>query len=400
VSGGGRSPFASSVLTAVVLGASCGAGIASGATAQEAEFELLQVRQLPAPPDGARRAEIRKALAYSAQQVGLNVVQISIEQRVGDGFSVAVEASGLVVDGDGHVVTIGSSLEQAGRVAVHFQEASQLRPRRARVLGIDAKTDVGVLAIGAIELPSLEFALPDPVGHEARYVVTLFGQPTETRLPDAPEPPLVLGFLQDPVRNPMLGGRRFDHLLRVSLVRPPESPGGVIASQDGRIAGILLQTPREAQSDVLRAPMPMLALPATTMQQGFEVVLTAAAEATAGAPTAAGSAHESGAAVVGERGPRRRAWLGFGARDLAESEFLKQLGQPGAVVVTDVFESSPALAAEIAPHDVVLAWNGVPLTSIDELTAHVAAAEPGALVELDCVRRLERRSVAVTLGEW
>jgi len=380
------------LLTAAVARGQEAAAIQPVAGVQAAEFEFVPVRPAPAPLDGARRAEIKKALSHSVQRVVCNVVQLSIERRVGDGMSVAVEASGLVVDRAGHVVTIGSSLEQAGRVAVHFQEAAQLRPRRARVIGIDASTDVGVLEIGPIELPALEFAQPEPAAAEGRYVVTLFGQPREPRATDASEDgSLVLGFLQEPVRNPTVGGRRFDQLLRVSLVRSPDSAGGVIAGQDGRIAGLLLQPSRELAAGTALRQAPLLALPAMTMQQGLSSVLAGAANPAA-TPLA-----DSGAAAMVARG---RAWLGFGAHDLVEDEFLHQLGRPGAIVVTDVFEGSPALAAALEPHDVVVGWNGEPLGSVDELTARVAAAAPGTTVELECVRRLERRTVAVTLGEW
>lgn len=399
VKSGGRRLFRA--LAGVLCVAALSGRLAANAQEAPVELEAAPVAppaagRIPVLLDLTRRAEVRQRLTASAERVVANVVRLSIERRIGDGVMFSVEASGLVVDADGHVVTIGSSLDQAGRIAVHFQGLDPLRPRRARVIGVDERTDVGVLSIGPVPLPPLEFATLEAPAAEKRYVVTLFGQG------DVEEGPLALGWLQEPLRNPMVGQRRFDQLLRVTLVRTPESAGGVIAGQDGRVAGLLLQPPPQG-AGFSGAPQPLLALPASAMQLGLKTVLDAAATSLQ-PPT--GSA-DDGARAAGGAGASRvarvvagRPWIGFGARDLVEPEFLAQLDQAGAVVVTDVFEASPALAADLAPHDLVTAWNGTPLQSVEQLTAQIAATAPGTVVELECLRRLERRTVKVTLGEW
>jgi S1-C subfamily serine protease len=133
------------------------------------------------------------------------------------------------------------------------------------------------------------------------------------------------------------------------------------------------------------APMqPMMALPAAALQTGVTRVLEKAKQAAAPRDPA------------GER----RAWVGFGASDLTEPEFLRQVDAPGAVVVDEVFEASPALAAGIAPHDVLLRWNDRPLHGVDDLAAALAAASPGSKVALEFLRDLHRRRVEVTLAAW
>jgi len=344
----------------------------------------------PMALDDGRRIELRKRLSTGAMRVCPNVVQLSIERRVGDGLVVVLEASGLVLGRDGHVVTIGSSLEQAGRVSVYFANQPGLRPRRARLVGVDEATDVGVVEVGPVDLPTLELA-GEPVAQapETRYVVTLFG----TGTPD--EGGVALGWMHDPLRNSTFGRRRFDSLLRVTLARTPSSAGGVIAQQDGRVVGLLLQPPQSYEVAMgggfaASAGGPaLLALPATTMKRGVESLLVARAE--------------QPARLEGSEGdgvPGNRPWLGFSARDLVEPEFLGQLGLGGAVVVSDVFEASPALAAGIEPHDLVLAWNGEALTTVDQLLERIARSEPGSVVELETMRRLERRKAVVTLAAW
>lgn len=360
--------------------------------------QLVPTGDAPMVLDDGRRLELRKRLSTGAARVCPNVVQLSIERRVGDGLIVVLEASGLVLDRDGHIVTIGSSLEQAGRVSVYFANQPGLRPRRARLVGVDEATDVGVVEVGPVDLPALELAgetAPRPAegavaaSPETRYVVTLFG----SGAPD--EGGVALGWMHDPLRNSTVGRRRFDSLLRVTLARTPTSAGGVIAQQDGRVVGLLLQPPQSFEVALgggfatSSGGPALLALPATTMKRGVETLLIARAQQPA--------RPEGG---DGDGVPDSRSWLGFSARDLAEPEFLGQLGLGAAVVVSDVFEASPALAAGIEPHDLVLAWNGQALTTVDQLLEHVARSKPGSVVELETLRRLERRKAVVTLAAW
>jgi serine protease Do len=372
--------------------------VAPTAAPAPATTPQLVTGDAPMVLDDGRRIELRKRLSTGAARVCPNVVQLSIERRVGDGLVVVLEASGLVLGRDGHVVTIGSSLEQAGRVSVYFANQPGLRPRRARFVGVDEATDVGVVEVGPVDLPTLELAAdaaprsadgagaPSP---ETRYVVTLFG----TGSPE--EGGVALGWMHDPLRNSTFGRRRFDSLLRVTLARTPTSAGGVIAQQDGRVVGLLLQPPQSfevALGGAFAASSggpALLALPATTMKRGVDALLVARAQQPA---RLEGS--------DGDGVPGNRPWLGFSARDLVEPEFLGQLGLGGAVVVSDVFEASPALAAGIEPHDLVLAWNGEALTTVDQLLERVARSEPGSVVELDTLRRLERRKAVVTLAAW
>lgn len=366
-------------------------------------FEVELAVERPLLLEGGRKLEVRRRLAGSAEKLGGNVVSLTIERRIGDGMVYAFESSGLVLNQAGDVVTIGSSLEQAGRIAVYFRNAPSLRPRRATVVGVDATTDVGLLSIGSIELPPLQLAgeLPappmvegvplDPLVAEQRYVVTLFGSA------DGASSDVSLGWLHAPLRNPVVGKRRFDQLLRVTLARSPTSGGGgVIAQQDGSVVGLLLQSPSLEGAPIGGAPL--LALPATTVQRGVAAVHAARAAAAESAGAAEATPAVDAPSSAWYIAPR--TWIGFGATDLAESEFLAQLGVGGAIVVQHVFEESPALVAGVEPHDVVVAWNGEPIGSVDAMLGHLARSAPGDAVQLDVVRRLERRSLTLTLGAW
>jgi serine protease Do len=344
---------------------------------------------LPAGPvelPPASKELVRKRLVRVVEKLRPNVVQLSIEQRVSEDVSVFVEASGLVLDPYGHVVTIGSALEEAARVSVHFANVPALRPRRARVVGIDATTDVGVLDVGAVELTAPALALAPPAKlepgrllAEQRFVVTMCG------VPDGNDGRIALGWLHDPLPNPTFGQRRFDQLLRVSIARAPQCGGSVLAQQDGQVVGLVLPS-AQAATVANQSDPGVLALPVDVLRRGVQAVL--ARERIPGA----------GAVLVQAREPR--PWVGFGGVDLDEPEFLRQLGVAQAIVVSEVFEGSPALTAGLVPHDLIVAWNGEPIGGVDGLHARLSKCTPGQQVTLDCVRGLERRKVPLTLGSW
>ena len=356
-----------------------------------APVELVTAGQrIPAVPE-AHRALLRSRLAAAAERLKPNVVHLTIERAVGDGLSISLDASGLILDGEGRVVTIGSTLEQARRICVRFGLSDQ-SPRRARLLGIDEATDVGLLDIGAIEVADLDLgaaelrgvAASDPLpgsgaDFDARFVVTLSGAA------DEPDHRVALGYLNDSLPDQLFQRRRYDHLwtLTVSRASPWTScAGGVIARPDGQLVGLMLPPPSALVSvDAGGAPQGLLALPIETLRRGVAHVLAQKADGP--------SAIEA-----------PRSWLGLGAVELDEPEFLRQLGVPGAIVVREVFEASPALAAGLAPHDLLLEWDGQPLTTADALARRVNASKIGSVVTLRYVRGFERLETKLTVGAW
>jgi len=360
--------------------------------------------------DERRAADLRVRFARVAQKLRGNVIRLTIERGVGErGLAerapgerggaelpiATIEVSGFVLDPAGHVVTFGNALVQAERVSVRFVNKPGLRPRRARIIGTDLETDVGVLDVGPVELPPMVLGVPngpvatgafgvesDPAGTRdvaARMVVSMSGV-------RGGENAVALGVL-DGGGAPAAGGRMF----QISIVRQPDTLGGIVARCDGTVVAMLYAP---AFGGVPAGRMqPMLAVPTGQIQAGVTRVLARAEPA-----DRRGEAPSSGAAPA--TSGRARTWIGLGASDLAEAEFLRQLDVPGAVVVDEVFEASPALAAGIVPHDVLFAWNGRALRTVDDLGKELAASPPGSKVVLGCLRGLARRDVEVTLGAW
>src|SRR5262249_50744268 len=126
--------------------------------------------------DEPRANDLRVRFADVARRLRGNVIRLTVERNLGDrpgekaagersGAAapqiVTIDVSGVVLDPVGHVVTFGNVLAQADRVSVRFVNLQGVRPRRARIIGTDPETDVGVLDVGPIALPALALGAPN-----------------------------------------------------------------------------------------------------------------------------------------------------------------------------------------------------------------------------------------------
>jgi len=66
--------------------------------------------------------------------------------------------------------------------------------------------------------------------------------------------------------------------------------------------------------------------------------------------------------------------------------------------VTDVIPGGPAQRAGLAPGDVVIAVNGVPVKSNVEMTREVAKSQAGDTIHLDVFRQGKERTVDIVSG--
>jgi serine protease Do len=88
-------------------------------------------------------------------------------------------------------------------------------------------------------------------------------------------------------------------------------------------------------------------------------------------------------------------------RDHLSKEAAKQLGLPNTngAVIRSVTPNEPADKAGIQAGDVVVEFNGKPVTDSDSLVALVVATRPGTTVPVTVIRDKERKTLNVTVGE-
>jgi serine protease Do len=95
-----------------------------------------------------------------------------------------------------------------------------------------------------------------------------------------------------------------------------------------------------------------------------------------------------------------RGWLGVSLEPLSP-ELAQTLGLSDArgAVVARVHPGSPAAAAGLVQHDVIVAYDGSPVEDYQHLQRLSADTEVGRSVKVDIVRKKQRQTVALTIAE-
>ena len=288
--------------------------------------------------------ELQEAVAGAAETVGPAVVGLGRGWGRGSGV---VTAAGVVLT-NAHVL-------RGEEVAVTFADG---RTEHGRVAGADPDLDLAAIAVetgeappvawdperpGAVTLGEPVFALANPGGRGLR---TTFG---------------LISATGRSFRGPR--GRRISGSLEHTAPLPRGSSGGPLVDAEGRLLGL--------NSIRLEGGL-ILALPA-------DAAMRRRADALASG-TATGRPR-LGIALAPARAARKlRAAVGLPERD--------------GLLVRGVVEDSPAGRAGLERGDLLVAVNGQPLSSVDEL---FDALEAGGALELDVLRGTEERTVSIPL---
>ncbi len=284
---------------------------------------------------------IQQSVAGAAERVGPAVVGL------GRGWS---RGSGVVV-ASGRVLT-AAHVVRSDEVTVTFADG---RTETGRVAGADADLDVAVIEVDtgdvepvawpadapAVSIGSPVLALANPGGHGLRVTFGLVSATGRS------------------FRGPR--GRRIPGSIEHSAPLPRGSSGGPLVDPDGRLlglnavrreGGLILAVPAD---DVLRRRVDALASGQSTERPRLGVAL----------------AHPRAAR-------RMRAAVGLPERD--------------GLLVRGVAEDSRAARAGLEPGDLLVAANGKPLASTDDL---FDALDAGEALVLRVVRGTEERDVDV-----
>jgi S1-C subfamily serine protease len=265
---------------------------------------------------------------------------VAIDHRRGHG-------SGFVLAPDGYLLTNDHVVRGAREVRVGFADGRELA---GEIAGADERTDLAVVRVGASGLASL------PLGDRPRVrvgqIVVAVGNPLHF------ERSVSLGVVSALDRS--LAGPRgalFEGLLQTDAAINPGNSGGPLVDVGGTVVGVNTAAVRWAQGI------------------GFAV-----------------PAHTASwvAAVLIQKGQVRRPQLGIAARgeDLGEAE-ARELGQGRAVRVFRVGPTTPAERAGLCEGDLLLAANGEPLSTIDDLQ-RVMVLAPSPEVRLEVLRAHRR----------
>jgi serine protease Do len=291
----------------------------------------------------------RDLLRQLQQQIGGLPPQISVPM---EGLG-----SGFIVRSDGVILTNAHLVVGATEVIVKLTDR---REYRARVIGIDKPTDIAVLKIDALDLPTLALGSSQPI-QVGEWVVAV-GSPFGL------ENSVTVGVISATKRP--LPGNGFVSFIQTDVAVNPGNSGGPLVNLRGEVVGINSQiytTSGGYQGLSFAIPI--------DVAQNIERQLLAS-----------GAVHHASLGVVVQDVDQT----------LADSF---KLAKPSGALVADVMQGGPAHRAGLEPGDVVLAANAKAIDWSADLHTLIGLAQPGDRVALEVWHRGARRSLHVVLDE-
>ncbi|WP_374266974.1 DegQ family serine endoprotease [Zoogloea sp.] len=271
-----------------------------------------------------------------------------IQQGVGSGF---------IVSADGFVLTNAHVVDGANEVTVRLTDKREFK---AKVVGVDKRTDVALLKINATGLPAVRTG--DAEHSKVGEWVVAMGSPFGF------ENTVTAGIISAKARR--LPDENYVPFIQTDVAINPGNSGGPLFNLAGEVIGINSQIySRSGGFMGISFAIPIdVAMKVKDQLQKYGKV---------------------------SRGRLGVAIQGLDA-DLAQNF---GLDKPGGALIANVEPGSPAEKAGLQSGDVVLGVNGQKIDSSADLPRIIGDQRPGSVVRLSIWRDRKAREVNVTLGE-
>jgi serine protease Do len=314
-----------------------------------------------------------------AEKVSPSIVGIKItvqRQGVNFFFNIGQEgegyASGIIIREDGYILTNNHVIEGAmeantnrlskGAKIEVILPSNKDKLYTAEIIGRDSNTDIAVLKIDAKNLPVAELGDSNEV--KPGELAVAIGNPGGIEYMSS----VTAGVISGVNRTLLLDGREFK-LIQTDAAINPGNSGGALVNSRGQVIGI--NTVKIASMDVEGI--------------GFAIPINEAS-------TIAESLIEHGY-VKGV------PYLGVVIdRSFTEAD-AESLGVPFGLLVYDVQPLTAAYKAGIHTGDIILKFDGVKVTTFDELEKQKNMHKPGDEVTVEVYRDGETLELKVVLGE-
>ena len=272
--------------------------------------------------------------------------------------------SGFIVDPKGYILTNQHVVQGATRIIVRLQSGEEFR---GTIKGIDEETDLAVIKIDAPrDLPTVQLGNSNDV--QVGDWVLAIGSPFGL------DQTVTAGIISKKERQ-AAAFTSFQQFLQTDAAINKGNSGGPLVNMRGEVIGINSQI-ATSTGDYNGIGF---ALPSNEASFVYQQIV-------------------SGGRV-------RRGYLGI-FLDSVRSEFARVYGMEDnkGAIVTDVRDQQgPAGKAGILANDVIVEYNGQPVTSAQDLINKVAGTTVGETVAMTYLRdvngKLERRTTSVVIGE-
>ncbi|MEO8224617.1 MAG: DegQ family serine endoprotease [Gammaproteobacteria bacterium] len=265
--------------------------------------------------------------------------------------------SGFIISADGEILTNAHVVDGADEIIVKLADNSE---KTAKVLGLDKASDVALLKIDAVGLPAVQ--LGDSSRLEVGDWVLAIGSPFGL------EHTATQGIVSALGRS--LPDGNYVPFIQTDVAVNPGNSGGPLFNTRGEVVGINSQIYSRSGG---------------YMGLSFAIPVNTAT---------------SVARQLAANGHVERGWLGVGIQSL-NGDLAKSFGldKPAGALVGQVDETGPAGKAGLKPGDVILEFNGRPISQSADLPPLVGETKPGSNVAVKVWRDRKPRSIEITVAQ-
>ena len=265
--------------------------------------------------------------------------------------------SGFIISSDGYILTNAHVVSDADEVIVKLTDKREFK---AKIVGVDRRSDVALVKIDATNLPKV--TLGDPGQLKVGEWVAAIGAPFGL------ENTVTAGIVS--AKGRALPQENYVPFIQTDVAINPGNSGGPLFNLKGEVVGINSQIySRSGGYMGLSFAIPI------------DVAIDVQNQLRAGGRVA-------------------RGWLGIGIQDITK-ELAESFGMKNTngALVAGIEKGSPAEKAGLEPGDVITRFDGKPITLSSDLPRIVGATKPGKEVTVEVVRRSSVKNLSVKIGE-
>lgn len=266
--------------------------------------------------------------------------------------------SGFIISADGYVLTNDHVVDDADEVKIRLQDR---RTFTARVVGKDPQYDIALLKIDGSALPTVSIGDSRSVkrGQWALAIGSPFGLDTT----------VTHGIVSAVGRNLGSGDQPYTSFIQTDVPINRGNSGGPLFNLQGQVIGVnsqIYSTSGGYQGLSFSIPIDVAM---NVVQQ------------------------------IKDKGYVSRGMLGVTVQPV--DQFVKNLDLPDAngALVAQVTPGSGADKAGIRQGDVILSFNGTPITQSPDLPPLVGITRPGSMAKVEILRDRKKQTVEVKVGE-
>lgn len=263
--------------------------------------------------------------------------------------------SAFFISKDGYLLTNHHVVDNASKITIVFNDRRELD---ATLVGSDARTDVALLKVEGNQFPELRSGNVDKlrVGEPVLAIGSPFGFDYSASA----------GIVSAKMRNMM--GETTVPFIQTDVALNPGNSGGPLFNQKGEVVGV--------NSRIFTGTGGYMGL-------SFSIPIDVAMDV---------------ADQLKKQGKVTRAYLGVSLQDidrtLAEAY---KLSKPEGSLITQIQKGSPAERAGLKVGDIILAFNGTPISRTANLLNYLNRVSPQQTINLDILRNDKRQKITATL---